>query len=55
MHADSEDLPHLHPSSSSFQTATILRDVKVEHTEIHITLLSDDSDMEPRPSLKEGH
>ena len=55
MHANSEDLLHLHPSSSSFQTATILRDVKVEHTEVHITLLSDDSDTEPRPSLKDGH
>ena len=55
VHADSEHLPDLHPSSSSFQTATILRDVKVERTEVHITLLSDDSDTEPRPSLKEGH
>ena len=55
VHANSKHLPDLHPSSSSFQTATSLRDVKVECTEVHITLLSDDSDMEPRSSLKEGH
>ena len=55
VHANSEHLPDLHPSSSSFQTSTILRDVKVERTEVHITLLSDDSDTEPQPSLKEGH
>ena len=55
VHADLEDLPHLHPSSSSIQTATILKDVKVERTKVHITLLSDDLDMEPRPSIKEGH
>ena len=55
VHADSEDLLHLHPSSSSFQTATILRDVKVERIEVHITLLSDDLDTKPRPSFKEGH
>ena len=44
MHADFEDLRHLHPLSSSLQTATILKDVKV-----------DDSDTEPVPSLKDGH
>ena len=55
MHADSEDLPHLHPSSSSFQTATALRDVKVERTEVHIMLLSDDFDTEPVPSVKDRH
>ena len=55
VHADSEDLPHLHPSSSSFQTATALRDVKVERTEVHIMLLSNDSDTEPVPSVKDGH
>ena len=55
VHADSEHLPDLHPSSSSFQTATILRDVKVGCTEVHIMLLSDDSDTKPWPSLKEGH
>ena len=55
VHADSEDLPHLHPSSLSFQTATTLRDVKVERIEAHITLLSDDSDTELVPSVKDGH
>ena len=55
VHADSEHLRDLHPSLSSFQTATILRDVKVERTEVHITLLSDDLDTERRLSLKEGH
>ena len=53
MQADSEDLCHLHPSSSSLQTAIILKDVKVERIDPHITLLSDDSDMEPLPSLKD--
>ena len=55
MHADSADLPQLQPSSLSFQTATVLRDVKVERIEVHIMLLSDDSDTEPQQSLKEGH
>ena len=53
--ADSEDLCHLYPSSSTLQTATILRDVKVERTDPHITLLSDDSDSEPSPVVKDGH
>ena len=53
--ADSEDLCQLHPSSSFLQMATILKDVKVERTEVHVTLLSDDSDTEPLPSLKDGH
>ena len=53
VNADSEDLCQLQPSSSSFQTAPILKDVKVEHTEVHITLLSDDSNTEPLPSVKD--
>ena len=52
---DSEDLRHLYPSSSSLQTATILKDVKVERTDPHITVLSDDSDTERSPVLKDGH
>ena len=55
MQANSEDLRHFYPSSSSLQTATILRDIKVERTDPHITLLSDDSDTEPSPSVKDGH
>ena len=53
--ADLEDLRHLYPSSSSLQTATIMKDVKVEHIDPHIMLLSDDSDTEPPPSVKDGH
>ena len=37
--ADSEYRCQFHPSSSSLQTATILKDVKVERTEVHIMLL----------------
>ena len=55
MQADSKDLRHLYPLSSSLQTATILRDVKVECTDPHITLLSDDLDTKPLPSVKDGH
>ena len=54
MQAKSEDLRHLQPSSSSLWTATILKDVKVERTNVGITLLSDDSDTEPLPSVKDG-
>ena len=54
MQSDSEDLRYLHPSSSSLRTATILKDVKVEHTDVDITLLSDDSNTVPLPSVKDG-
>ena len=54
MHANSGDLRQLHPLSSSLQTASIVKDVKVERIEVHITLLSDDSDTELVPSLKDG-
>ena len=53
--ADFDDLRHLQPSSSSLHTATIMKDVKVERIDLHITLLSDDSDEEPPPPLKDGN
>ena len=43
----------MHPSSSSLRTATVLKDVKVERSDVDITLLSDDSDTEPLPTVKE--
>ena len=43
----------MHPSSSSLRTGTLLKDVKVERSDVDITLLSDDSDTEPLPSVKE--
>ena len=55
MQADSDDLRHLHPSLSSLHMATIMKDVKVERIDLHITLLSDDSDTEPPPPLKDGN
>ena len=51
--ADSEDLCHLQPSSLSLQMATVLKEVPVERTDVGITLLSDDSAMEPLPSVKD--
>ena len=51
---DSKDLRHLQPPSSSLLMATILKNVKVERTDVGITILSDDSDMEPLPSEKDG-
>ena len=53
--ADSEDLCYLYPLSSSLQMATIMKDIKVERTDPHITFLSDESNMEPLPSVKDGH
>ena len=50
---ESEDLRHMHPSSSSLRTGTVLKDVKVEHSDVEIMPLSDDSDMEPLPSVKD--
>ena len=49
----SEELRHMQPSSSSLRTATVLKDVKVERNDVDITLLSDDSDTEPLPTVKE--
>ena len=54
MQVDSEELCHLQPPSSSLRMATVLKNVKVECTDVGITLLSDDSDAEPLPSEKEG-
>ena len=51
---DSEDLCQLHPSPLSLRTATILKDVNVERTDVDITLLSNDSDTAPLPSVKGG-
>ena len=53
--ADFDDLCHLHPLLSSLHTATIMKDVKVERIDPHITLLSDDSDEEPPPPLGDGN
>ena len=53
MQGKSEDLRHMHPSSSSLRTGTFLTDVKVEHSDVDIMLLSDDSDTEPLPSIKD--
>ena len=51
---DSEALCHLQPPSLSLRMATVLKNVKVKHTNVGITLLSNDSDIEPLPSKKEG-
>ena len=53
MQGESEDLRQVHPSSSSLQTGTFLKDIKVERSDVDIMLLSDDSDMEPLPSVKD--
>ena len=50
---ESEDLCQVHPSSLSLQTGTFLKDIKVERSDVDIMLLSDDSDTEPLPSIKD--
>ena len=35
--ADSEDLRQMNPSSSSLRTSTVLKDIKVERTDVDIT------------------
>ena len=54
MQVDSEALCHLQPQSSTLRMATILKNVKEEHTDVGITLLSDDSDTEAVPSENVG-
>ena len=54
MQVDFEELRNLQPPSSSVRVATVFKNVKVECTDVGITLLSDDSDAEPCPSEKEG-
>ena len=51
---DSEALCHLQPQSSTLRMATILKNVKEERTDVGITLLSDDLDIEAVPSENVG-
>ena len=53
MQVDSDELRNLQPPSTSVRVATVFKNVKVECTDVGITLLSDDSDAEPCPSEKE--